>query len=420
MKTVQTLRAKAQAAGNLKSHAGADGEDGEGGATRRSTSSSRPKPETVYVPTYNPSTVYGTWWYPYPPPYYIYPPGYVVRAGPRRSPRGVVVGAAIWGNCNWGGNEININANNYNNFNKTNIQNNKFQHNAEHRKGVNYRDSATAQKYNRGGDRAGGAVARAVPRPRRAGPPAAAGHGSRASCRARLRRRATGQSRGGAIAARAAATERRGRRLARRRRRATAARAAAAASASQRRRRRFLRGERQRRVDARGELARQCEPLASAAAAAAGVAADVAGPRSTHIGERTMNDQIRQLVLAAAARAGTRAERIAVRPGAWRSRAKAAAPAGSPRAAAHVRLARGGREGARRRGARRRTRRPSSRIVGPALAAAGSSPATPSRTRSDWTRFLAAYDEKNAIAKRGRRQGLLPSATTTGPSPRRS
>ena len=67
---------------------------------------------------------------------------------------GVVVGAAIWGNCNWGGNDININTNNYNNFNKTNISNgnNKFNHNAENRKGVAYKDQGVAQKYNRGGD----------------------------------------------------------------------------------------------------------------------------------------------------------------------------------------------------------------------------------------------------------------------------
>ncbi len=104
------------------------------------------------MPTYNPATVYGTWWYSYPPPYYYYPPGYAYGGAGLAFATGVVVGAAIWGNCNWGGNEININSNNYNNFNKTNIQNNNFQHNAEHRKGVAYKDNATAQKYSRGGD----------------------------------------------------------------------------------------------------------------------------------------------------------------------------------------------------------------------------------------------------------------------------
>jgi len=153
MKTTQNLRAKAQAAGNLKSTPEQTVKaEKEGDKTVYIIES--PKPEVVYVPTYNPATVYGTWWYPYPPPYYYYPPGYVYGGAGLAFATGVVVGAAIWGNCNWGGNEININRTNYNNFNKTNIQNNKFEHNAANRKGVPYKDGATAQKYNKGGDRA--------------------------------------------------------------------------------------------------------------------------------------------------------------------------------------------------------------------------------------------------------------------------
>ncbi len=149
MATVQSLRAKAQAAGNLKTtpEQNVKTETVENKTVYIIESA---KPETVYVPTYNPSVVYGSWWYSYPP-YYMYPPGYVYAPGVAFA-TGVFVGAAIWGGCNWGGNEININRNNYNNFNRTNLQNNNFQHNADHRKGVSYRDNATAQKYNRGGD----------------------------------------------------------------------------------------------------------------------------------------------------------------------------------------------------------------------------------------------------------------------------
>jgi uncharacterized membrane protein YgcG len=150
MKTTQALRAKAQAAGNLKSSPEQTVKT-EKQADQTVYIIESPKPETVSVPTYNPATVYGTWWYSYPPPYYYYPPGYAYGGGLAFA-TGVFVGAAIWGGCNWGGNEININSNRYNNFNKTNIQNNKFQHNADHRKGVSYKDNATAQKYNRGGD----------------------------------------------------------------------------------------------------------------------------------------------------------------------------------------------------------------------------------------------------------------------------
>jgi uncharacterized membrane protein YgcG len=152
MKTAQNLRAKAQAAGNLKSTPEQTVKtEKEGDKTVYIIESA--KPEVVYVPTYNPATIYGTWWYSYPPPYYYYPPGYGYGAGLAFA-TGVVVGAAIWGNCGWGHNEININRTNYNNFNRTNISNDKFQHNSEHRKGVSYRDNATAQKYNRGGNQA--------------------------------------------------------------------------------------------------------------------------------------------------------------------------------------------------------------------------------------------------------------------------
>jgi hypothetical protein len=147
--TVQALRAKAQAAGNLKSTAEQTVKtEQQGSQTVYIIESS--KPEVVYVPTYNPYTVYGSWWYSYPP-YYMYPPAYVYPPGVAFT-AGVIVGAAIWGGCNWGHNEININTNRYNNFNKTNIQNGNFQHNADHRKGVSYNNNAVAQKYNRGGD----------------------------------------------------------------------------------------------------------------------------------------------------------------------------------------------------------------------------------------------------------------------------
>ena len=152
MTTVQALRAKAAAAGNLKSSPEVTVKtEQEAGKTVYVIES--PKPETVYVPTYNPYTVYGSWWYA-APPYYMYPPGYAYAPGLAFA-TGVIVGAAIWGNMNWGGNNVNINVNKYNNFNKTNISNGNFQHNAANRKGVAYRDQGTASKYNRGANSPG-------------------------------------------------------------------------------------------------------------------------------------------------------------------------------------------------------------------------------------------------------------------------
>src|SRR3984957_21047749 len=81
------------------------------------------QPNTVYVPSYNPATVYGSSW-PYPsyPPYYAAPPpgyylgtalatGLVFAAG-----AAVVGGLWGWASPGWGG-YANVNVNRYNNIN---------------------------------------------------------------------------------------------------------------------------------------------------------------------------------------------------------------------------------------------------------------------------------------------------------------
>jgi hypothetical protein len=151
MDTVQGLRARADATGNLKTT--------EQQVVRTEVQGSQkiyvvesPKPEVVYVPTYNPTVVYGSWWYP-APPYYVYPPAYVYPPGVGFA-TGLVVGAAIWGAANWGwgrGN-VDIDVNRYNSFNRTNISNRNWSHNVAHRGGVAYRDQNVARQYNRGGN----------------------------------------------------------------------------------------------------------------------------------------------------------------------------------------------------------------------------------------------------------------------------
>jgi hypothetical protein len=148
MATVQSLRAKAAAAGNLKTTPQQTVKTEAPGATTVYIIES-PKTEVVYVPTYNPTVVYGTWAYPAYPPYSMYPPAYVYPPGVAFA-TGVVVGAAIWGNTNWNNNNVNINVNQYNSYNKTNIQNTNYQHNVEHRGGVAYKDQNVANQYNRG------------------------------------------------------------------------------------------------------------------------------------------------------------------------------------------------------------------------------------------------------------------------------
>jgi hypothetical protein len=154
--TVQSLRGKAQSSGTLKStpeqSVKTETQDGKTVYIIESA-----KPEVVYVPTYNPATVYGAWPYPAYPPYSMYPPYYAYPYGGALAfTAGVFVGAAIWGNCNWGGNNVNINVNNYNKANRTNVSSGNWNHNAEHRKGVAYNNPRTAEKFGRGSQGAQG------------------------------------------------------------------------------------------------------------------------------------------------------------------------------------------------------------------------------------------------------------------------
>jgi len=157
MDTVQLLRAKAETAGNLKTTS-----EQKVIVEEKIIKIEPTSPQVVYVPSYNPTVVYGAWPYPAYPPYPWYPPGYVWGSMFALG-AGVALGAAwgyAWGNCNWRGGDVNVNVNQNTNFNR-NINRNDFsnkigqggqgrwQHDASHRKGVSYRDNATAQKFNR-------------------------------------------------------------------------------------------------------------------------------------------------------------------------------------------------------------------------------------------------------------------------------
>ena len=77
-------------------------------------------PQVVYVPSYDPTVVYGGFPPAYPP-YSPYPPGYFA-ASAFMFAGGMAVGAALWGDCDWGhgsgGGDVNVSNsnNNYNNF----------------------------------------------------------------------------------------------------------------------------------------------------------------------------------------------------------------------------------------------------------------------------------------------------------------
>jgi hypothetical protein len=146
----QTLRNKAAQQGNLK-----DTEQQRVITERVETQTVikivPTNPEVVYVPTYNPTVVYGAWPYPAYPPYAYYPPGYAYAPGAAlfTFAAGAAIGAALWGDCNWGRGDVDVNVNRYNNFNRTNISNRNWSHNAAHRGAVPYRDRGVAQQYGR-------------------------------------------------------------------------------------------------------------------------------------------------------------------------------------------------------------------------------------------------------------------------------
>lgn len=155
MATIQTLRKKALEAGNLKTT-----KEQKVVVEKEIIVIQPANPQVIYVPSYSPTVVYGVWMYPSYPPYYYYPPpppaypAYHFAAG-------VAVGAAwgyAWGHADWHGGNVDINVNRNttinNNIDRSKYQNrvnpnNKgnWQHNPEHRKGVAYKDGATAKQY---------------------------------------------------------------------------------------------------------------------------------------------------------------------------------------------------------------------------------------------------------------------------------
>jgi hypothetical protein len=218
MAVIQDLRKKAQDAGNLKST------KEQKVVVEKETIVIQPaNPQVVYVPSYNPTVVYGTWPYPSYPPYAYYPPpaypGLTLATG-------VAVGMAwgyAWGNCNWGGGHVDYNVNRNTNIN-ANINRSRYtgggrgrgawQHNPAHRRNVAYRDNGTARKY---GQARGGQARTQSPQARRdargyggggrgAGG-AGAGSGRTGAAAARPATGATG-ARGGAAARSTAAAPR--------------------------------------------------------------------------------------------------------------------------------------------------------------------------------------------------------------------
>ncbi|WP_339498787.1 DUF3300 domain-containing protein [Pseudomonas silesiensis] len=175
MDSVQRLRRQAQAAGHLESNAqqrvtvqpAAPASAPAPAPTNSTVVVQQPaatqtiiiepaQPQTIYVPSYNPSVVYGTWAYPsYPPAYYPPPPGYYLGTALATGlafGAGVAIVNSLWGDCDWGGGDIDIDVDRYNNINtnrQINANQNNWSHNSINRDGVPYRDRANREQNSR-------------------------------------------------------------------------------------------------------------------------------------------------------------------------------------------------------------------------------------------------------------------------------
>ena len=157
MDTVQSLRQRAYAAGNLRSNDQIRVEP-EG----QTIVVVPANPDIVYVPYYDPTVVYGPWWwYDYPPIFWAPWPGYYYDSGFAWGFGITITAGFFFGDFDWHHHRVNVvNVNNYY-FNRTvhderhparnvNRAPGVWQHDPDHRRGVPYRDASIRQHFGRG------------------------------------------------------------------------------------------------------------------------------------------------------------------------------------------------------------------------------------------------------------------------------
>ncbi|MEN8204896.1 MAG: DUF3300 domain-containing protein [Pseudomonadota bacterium] len=164
MDTVQKLRLKAKDEGNLETTEQQKVIVKEASSSETIVIIEPANPQVVYVPSYNPTVVYGVWWWPHYTPWYYHPVGYGFGSAVVRGIGfgiGVGITNALWGGCHWGHGHgsVDINVNRYNNINinRNRIDINKkttnWNHNSNNRRGVPYKDEKSRKQYDnkRGG-----------------------------------------------------------------------------------------------------------------------------------------------------------------------------------------------------------------------------------------------------------------------------
>jgi len=153
METVQSLRQRAYAAGNLKSN-----DQYRVAQQGQTIIVEPPSPEIVYVPYYDPLVVYGTWWWPaYPPVYWAPWPGYYTRPGFVHGFTwgiGIAVGTGFFfGAVDWHHRHVNVvNVHAFYYYpahRRPRLAGNVWQHDPDHRRGVPYRNPSLRQQFGR-------------------------------------------------------------------------------------------------------------------------------------------------------------------------------------------------------------------------------------------------------------------------------
>jgi hypothetical protein len=151
MGSVQQLRQKAQAAGNLQSNNNIVVQP-----QGQTIVIEQANPQVVYVPYYDPTVVYGPWWYPaYPPVFWRPWPGYYARPG--FGPgffwgSGITISAGFFfGRVDWPRRNVTVvNVNNYYYRPpppRPNFPPGAWVHDPAHRRGVPYRDPVVRREF---------------------------------------------------------------------------------------------------------------------------------------------------------------------------------------------------------------------------------------------------------------------------------
>lgn len=143
---VQELRARAKAQGNLTSNSK------QKVVVEKETIIIEPAdPRVVYVPYYDPFSVYGPWWYPAYPPFYWGPPVVSIGVGVYYWPAFYFGFPFVsWSYFDWHLHSVHIVVRNrprYVRQERWIATPNRWQHLPRHRRGVAYRDKPTARKY---------------------------------------------------------------------------------------------------------------------------------------------------------------------------------------------------------------------------------------------------------------------------------